>query len=97
MKQLTEKNFVVFFDVLLKSIYDNTPDIIKILMKLIYMETQEIFTMEKNNYSPLFTILFFNFLISPKIQEHHYLNSTKNKILWNVNRIIRVCIFIVLF
>lgn len=86
---LTEENFLIFFNLFLRYLQSHTPNIIKILLKLIHITTPVIFTIEKDCFIPIFKILFLNFFISPKIQNIH--NFTKNNnIVYKINNLIKV-------
>jgi hypothetical protein len=57
-------------------------------MKLVYVKAKEQFTIEDDNYSPLYTVLIFNFLISPRIQNIYKITSNSN-FFRSLNRLIR--------
>jgi hypothetical protein len=66
------------------------PSLLKVVLKLVYEKVQEHFTIDKYNYSPLLTLLFFNFYISPRVQEIHKIGPSKSNLIMNLNRVIRV-------
>lgn len=57
-------------------------------MKLVYVKAREQFTIDADNYSPLYTVLIFNFLISPRMQNIYKINSNSN-FFRSLNRLIR--------
>ena len=89
---ISNEEFLKFFDMFIEALFINTPNIIKIMLKIIYNSVAEIFKPDKNNYSPLYTILIFNFFISPKMQDLYEISSVKHTIVRNLNRLIRVSI-----
>jgi hypothetical protein len=91
IENLSMEEFIEFYEDLLSNLKMNTPNIIKIILRLIY---ENVLITYKNkikpeNYSPVLTILFFNFLISPKMQEIYNIHPTKSALVKNMNRLIR--------
>jgi hypothetical protein len=82
--------FIEFFDAVVKNIQAYIPGIIKVLLCLIYEKVKEVFTIDNENYSPVYTMLFFNFLLSPRIQDIYGIGINKYPIVKSINRIIRV-------
>lgn len=102
MNELTKVNEITsellsrFIDCLIDSINEYIPNIIKLVLKLIYIAVIENFTIKETNYSPLYTALFFNFIISPKCQKI-YGFSPVNKNIKNFIRFMKNFIFNTLF
>jgi hypothetical protein len=90
LEEIDVEAFNQFFSSVLDGISNHMPNLIKILLKLVYIKVNQTFTIDKSNYSPIFTLLFFNFFISPRIQEIHNISPVKHLIMRNMNRIIRV-------
>jgi hypothetical protein len=90
IEEIDVNSFSQFFYCVLEGIISYMPDLLKISLKLVYTKVNQIFTIEKSNYTPIFTLLFFNFLISPRMQEIHKISPVKNLVIRNMNRIIRV-------
>ena len=65
------------------------PDVLRILLKLLYDSVNEHFTIEKDNYGPLYTSLIFNFLISPRIQMLYSINPLNCVFIRDLNRLLR--------
>jgi hypothetical protein len=88
---LTQDEFIIFYEDLLQKMRMYIPNALKIILKLIYENVLEIYSskIQANNFSPVLTILFFNFFISPKIQEIYNISPTKNVLIRNLNRVIR--------
>jgi hypothetical protein len=87
--EVNKEDFLVFFDTVIKNISSFMPNILKVILKLVYGEVNRIFTIEKNKFAPMFTLLFFNFFTSPKIQEIHNVSPSKFPSMRSLNRIIR--------
>ena len=68
---------------------DNIPHVIRIFLKLLHNSIQKVFTIEEDNYSPLYTALIFNFMISPRVQMLYSINPLKITFLRSLNRLIR--------
>ena len=67
------------------------------ILKLIYESTLTNFTLDKNNCSPLYKCLFFNFLISPRIQMLYSINPFECLFVKSLNRILRNICFNIKF
>ena len=65
------------------------PHILKILLKILYESIRSHFTIEVDNYSPLYTTLIFNFIISPRIQAIYNINSLNPNLIRSLNRLLR--------
>jgi hypothetical protein len=92
---LNTENFLEFFENVLKVLESHSWTLLKILFKLLYEKINEIFTVDANTkYHPIFTLLFFNFLISPRIQEIYGISPVKYEVVRVINRIFRVRNFI---
>ena len=81
------------FELLVSEIIDTLskkiPDVLKILLKLLYESVNQHFTIEKDNYGPLYTSLIFNFLISPRIQMLYSINPLNCAFIRSLNRLLR--------
>jgi hypothetical protein len=81
------------FEILVCEIIDNMsikiPEVLKILLKILYESVNEHFTIEKDNYGPLYTSLIFNFLISPRIQMLYSINPLNCIFVRSLNRLLR--------
>ncbi len=84
------EDFMIFFDDVILTISNYMPSILKILLKLVHQKVNEHFTIDTTNYSPMLTLLFFNFFISPRVQEIHNISPSKYPLIRSINRIIRV-------
>ena len=88
-KDITVEQFDILFDEINKGLIDNIPHVLRILLKLLHESVNKIFKIEEDNYSPLYTALIFNFIISPRVQMLYSLNPLKISFLRSLNRLIR--------
>ena len=72
---------------------NNFAYILKILLKILYESVLAHFTIQKDNYGPLYTTLIFNFIISPRVQIIYNINSHKNLFIRSLNRLLRNACF----
>lgn len=93
-EEISKEQFIMFFNTVINSILEFIPPYLKLLIKLVNDKVKLHFTIEETNYAPVFTVLFFNFLISPRIQEIYNISPSKNITIKNLNRIIRVSFII---
>lgn len=81
------------FEILIEEIIDNLnstiPLVLKILLKLLYNGIIKYFTIDKNNYAPLYTALMFNFILSPRVQELYSINPMNILLVRSLNRLVR--------
>ena len=81
------------FEILISEIFENLnktiPLVIKILLKLLYKAVISNFTIEKDNYGPLYTALMFNFILSPRVQDLYSINPMNILLVRSLNRLVR--------
>jgi hypothetical protein len=75
--------------VFLSKLGDYLPNVLRILLKILYESIRSHFTIEVDNYSPLYTTLIFNFIISPRIQAIYNINSLNPNLIRSLNRLLR--------
>ena len=88
-RDITTDEFNKLMGIIIDTLSKKIPDVLKILLKLLYESVMEHFTIEKDNYSPLYTSLIFNFLISPRIQMLYSINPLNCVFVRSLNRILR--------
>ena len=96
-RDITKEEFNNLFPKILDNLSKEIPDILKMVLKSIYESTLTNFTLDKNNYSPLYKCLFFNFLISPRIQMLYSINPLECLFVKSLNRILRNICFNIKF
>ena len=92
-----EEKFFCEFDEFLSDLSEKMPIMLRFILRLIHMTVLEHFQIEKNNYRPLFTYLFFYLIFSPKLQDIFYISPSKYTCVMNINKIIRNMCFNTLF
>ena len=88
-RDITTEEFNTLMGIIIDTLSTKIPDVLKILLKLLYDSVKVHFTIEQNNYNPLYTSLIFNFLISPRIQMLYDINPLNCIFVRNLNRILR--------
>ena len=63
------------------------------MLKLLYESVLEHFTIEKDNYGPLYTTLIFNFVMSPRVQMIYNIGTPNSNFMRSLNRLLRNACF----
>jgi hypothetical protein len=85
--------FKLFINTFLRNLKNTLPNILKVLLKLLYESVKSHFTIEEDNYGPLYTTLMFNYFINPKVQSIFNINGQKSIYVRSLNRILRNIMF----
>ena len=85
-------SFENFLHKFLEKLNETLPFIIRILLKIVYNQVQNLNKTE-DNYNVLYTVLIFNFFISPSILELFNISMVKFKSLRQLTRILRNIFF----
>ena len=88
-RDITKDEFNTLISTIIDTLSKRIPDVLKILLKLLYQSVNEHFTIDKDNYGPLYTSLIFNFLISPRIQMLYSINPLNCVFVRSLNRLLR--------
>ena len=88
-RNIKKEEFNVLVNEIIDTLSRKIPEVLKILLKLLYESVLKNFTIEKDNYSPLYTALIFNFLISPRIQMLYSINPLNCIFVRSLNRLLR--------
>ena len=80
-------------EIVIQKLKTKIPVVLKILLKLLYKSIGKYFTIDKENYSPLFTSLFFNYIINPKVQELYKIDIRNCNFIRSLNRLLRNTIY----
>ena len=88
-RDIQKDEFNLLVNEIIDTMYKKIPDVLRILLKLLYDSVNEHFTIEKDNYSPLYTSLIFNFLISPRIQMLYSITPLNCVFVRSLNRLLR--------
>ena len=88
-RDIKKEEFNTLCNTIVETLSKKIPEVLKILLKLLYESVNEHFTIEKDNYGPLYTSLIFNFLISPRIQMLYSINPINCVFVRSLNRLLR--------
>ena len=88
-ENITKEEYEILMDEMINKLQLTIPLVLKVLLKILYNSVQKYFTIEKNNYNPLYTSLIFNFIISPRVQLIYNINSIKSLFVRSLNRLLR--------
>ena len=88
-RDITVEEFDILMGIIINTLSTKLPDVLKILLKILYESIKQNFKIEEDNYSPLYTSLIFNFLISPRIQMLYSINPLNCVFVRSLNRILR--------
>ena len=78
---------------MINSLYETTPHVIRILLKIFYVNIRKYFSVKESDYNALYTALFFNFIINPRIQTLYSILSHKSNYIKNLNKLIWKAIY----
>ena len=88
-RDITVEEYDSLFDEINKGLTENIPHVIRILLKLLHNSIKKFFTIDENNYGPLYTALIFNFIISPRVQMLYSINPLNCTYIRSLNRLMR--------
>ena len=89
VRDINRDEFEILIEEISENLYKNIPLIIKLILKLLYNSVNKYYTIDKNNYGPLYTALFFNYIVNPKIQEIYKINPMKILLVRSLNRLVK--------
>ena len=92
-KMITIEEFNSFFDEMINGLYENTPHVIRILLKIFHNSIRKYFSVKENDYNALYTALFFNFIINPRTQTFYSIHTHKSQYVKVLNKLIWKCIY----
>ena len=88
-KRISVDEFNCFFNEMINRLSETIPHVLRILLKLFHVSIIKYFSVNENDYNALYTALFFNFILNPKIQILYSILPHKsgyikflNKIIW---------------
>ena len=88
-RDITKDEFNKLIGTIIDTLSVKIPEVLKILLKILYESVNNHFTIDKDNYGPLYTTLIFNFLISPRIQMLYSINPLNCIFVRSLNRLLR--------
>ena len=88
-RDITKEEYSSLVCEIIDTMSKKIPNVLKIFLKLLYESVNQHFTIDKDNYGPLYTSLIFNFLISPRIQMLYAINPLNCVFVRSLNRLLR--------
>ncbi len=88
-KEFKVEDFEKFFENMINLLFQNIPTLIIIILKIINDNINKEYKIQKYNFAPLYTFLFFNFYNSPKFFEIYGLKFSIYSSIKLLNRLIR--------
>ena len=92
----SKKNYILTipdYEFIMKTLIDkiivSIPLVLKILLKLVHVFVKKYFSIRDDYYAPLYTLLFFNFILSPRVQFIYDITEDKVGFLKDLNRLVR--------
>ena len=89
VRDINKEEFEILIKEISESLNETMPLIIKIILKFLYNSLIKYYKIDKNNFNPLYTALFFNYIISPKTQEMFEINPMKILLVRSLNRLVK--------
>ena len=89
VRDINKEEFEILIKEISESLNETMPLIIKIILKFLYNSLIKYYKIDKNNFNPLYTALFFNYIISPKTQELFEINPMKILLVRSLNRLVK--------
>ena len=92
-RDIKKDEFDNFVETFITNLNITIPNVLKVLLKLLYESVKSHFTIDEDNYGPLYTTLIFNYFINPRVQSIFNINSQKNAFVRSLNRLLRNACF----
>ena len=89
VRDINKEEFEILIKEISESLNETMPLIIKIILKFLYNSLIKYYKIDKNNFNPLYTALFFNYIISPKTQEMFEINPMKILLVRSLNKLVK--------
>ena len=89
VRDINREEFELLILEITETLKDTIPLVIKLILKLLYNSVIKFFNIDKNDFGALYTALFFNYIVNPKMQEIFGINPTKYLLVRSLNRLIR--------
>ena len=89
VRDINKEEFEILIKEISESLNETMPLIIKIILKFLYNSLIKYYKIDKNNFNPLYTALFFNYIISPKTQELFEINPMKILLVRSLNKLVK--------
>ena len=89
VRDINRDEFEILIEEIINNLNNTIPNVLKILLKLLYKGIIKYFTIDKDNYGPLYTSLMFNFILNTRVQELYSLNPMNILLVRSLNRLVR--------
>ena len=89
LRDINKDEFEILIVEIIDKLNDTIPHVLKIFLKLLYNGVIKYFTIDKNNYAPLYTSLMFNFILSPRVQTLYSINPMNYLLVRSLDRLVR--------
>ena len=87
-RDITKDEYNILFNKILEKLAENIPLFFKILLKMLYDNILQTFTIEEDNFIPLGIVLIFNYIASPRIQKIYSIHPHKYIFIKSMNRLL---------
>ena len=92
-KKVSIEDFNSFFDEMINGLFETCPHVLRILLKIFDSNVRKYFSVKENDFNALYTALFFNFIINPRIQSLYSIHSHLSNYIKFLNKLVWKCIY----
>ena len=92
-KKISIEDFNSFFDEMINGLFETCPHVLRILLKIFDSSVRKYFSVKENDFNALYTALFFNFIINPRIQSLYSIHSHLSNYIKFLNKLVWKCIY----
>ena len=92
-KKISIEDFNSFFDEMINGLFETCPHVLRILLKIFDSSVRKFFSVKENDFNALYTALFFNFIINPRIQSLYSIHSHLSNYIKFLNKLVWKCIY----
>ena len=89
LRDINKDEFEILIEEIIENLNETIPHVLKIFLKLLYNGVIKYFTIDKENYAPLYTSLMFNFILSPRVQTLYSINPMNYLLVRSLNRLVK--------
>ena len=89
VRDINKEEFGILIVEIIEQLNNTIPLVLKIILKLLYNAVIKQFTIDKENYAPLYTSLMFNFILNPRVQLLYSINPMNILLVRSLNRLVR--------
>jgi len=89
VRDINKEEFGILIVEIIEQLNNTIPFVLKLILKLLYNAVIKQFTIDKENYAPLYTSLMFNFILNPRVQLLYSINPMNILLVRSLNRLVR--------